>query len=172
MFRDVPINHIICFLPLPRRRNYLVYNQGGSSGGGGGGSSGEQIGQALVNAIVIVSVICAATFVLVLCYYFRCIKLMVAYLIFASVNLLGYSGGFMVVTAITVYRGIVDWPTLVFVMYNFAIAGAVAVFWQKGIPRIVTKGYLVLVSVIMSWIVTKLPEVRRCDGGGALSHRA
>ena len=30
---------------------------------------------------------------------------------------------------------------------------------MQGIPRLVTQGYLVCVSVIMAWIVTKLPEV-------------
>lgn len=129
---------------------------------GSGQSAGSQLGQALINALVIVGVICAATFVLVLCYYFRCLKVMVGYLIFASVNLLGYSGGFMVLTALTVWHIRADWFTFVFIMYNFAIAGVVSVFWQKGIPRVVTQGYLVLVSVIMSWIVTKLPEVRAC----------
>ena len=43
-------------------------------------------------------------------------------------------------------------------MYNFAAGGIVAVFWQKGVPRIITQGYLVTVSVIMAWILTKLPE--------------
>jgi presenilin 1 len=43
-------------------------------------------------------------------------------------------------------------------MWNFAIGGIVAVFWQSGVPRIVTQGYLVAVSVIMAWILTKLPE--------------
>lgn len=143
--------------------NYLVYNEGSSSGGGGGSAGGsadstQVFTQAIINAIVIVSVIAAATFVLVLCYYFRCLKLMVAYLIFASINLLGYTGGYMVVSAVQLWHVIVDWGTLGFIMYNFAIGGAVAVFWQRGVPRIVTQGYLVAVSVIMAWILTKLPE--------------
>jgi Presenilin len=137
--------------------SYLVYQE--SSNSGGGTSSGQQLGEALINALVIVCVICAATFVLVMCYYFRCIKLMIGYLIFASINLLGYSGGFLVISAIQVAQLPVDWITLAFIMYNFAIAGAIAVFWQKGIPRMVTQGYLIAVSVIMSWLVTKLPEV-------------
>jgi len=94
---------------------------------------------------------------------------MVGYLIFASVNLLGYSGGFMAISAIQLLHWPVDWLTLAIVMYNFAIGGAVAVFWQKGIPRVVTQGYLIAVSVIMSWLVTKLPEVR---GGAACGCRA
>jgi hypothetical protein len=150
---------------------------------------------------------------------------MIGYLIFASANLLGYTGGYVVYTALQVYNVILDWPTFVFVMFNFAGAGVVAVFWQKvrvcsaglpcffqavdvarvehltafpalcprlpslslsfsltlslthslfmsvclsvslsscvcqGVPRLATQGYLVCVSVIMAWIVTKLPEV-------------
>ena len=37
----------------------------------------------------------------------------------------------MVISAVTIYKVILDWPTLVFVMANFGIGGAVAVFWQK-----------------------------------------
>jgi len=116
-----------------------------------------------------VCVVAAATFVLVACYYFRCLKLMVGYLIFASVNLLGYTGSFMVISAIQAYQAvricgsdaIADWPlniaercndqifdygTLVFIMLNFAV-GVVAVFWQKGVPRFITQSYLIAVSV-------------------------
>lgn len=133
--------------------NYLVYNEGANTP-----SSSSAFGQALINAIVIVSVIAAATFLLVACYYFRCIKVMVAYLIFASINLLGYTGGFMAYSAIQLWHIRVDWVTLAFIMYNFAIGGVISVFWQKGIPRVVTQGYLVAVSVIMAWMLTKLPE--------------
>lgn len=83
---------------------------------------------------------------------------MVGYLVFASANLLGYTGGFMVYTALEVYRLPLDWISFPFLMFNFAVVGIVAVFWQKGIPRIVTQMYLVVVSVIMAWIITKLPE--------------
>ena len=138
---------------------------GGGGGGGGGGSSGSSgsstgtlFGEAAINALVIVSVICAATFVLVACYYFRCLKLMLAYLMFASVNLLGYSGGFLAVAFVERFRVLVDWATLVFVMWNFAIVGVVAVFFQKGVPRQLTQWYLIAVSVIMAWLLTKLPE--------------
>jgi presenilin 1 len=110
---------------------YLVYNEGTNANQ----SSGEILGQAAINALVIVSVICAATFVLVGCYYFRCLKLMLAYLVFACINLLGFSGGFLVYSALLVYRVPIDLITLGILMYNFAVGGAIAVFWQKGIPR-------------------------------------
>lgn len=138
---------------------YLVYDENSNSNSNdNSNSTGTMIGQAAINALVIVSVICGATFILVACYYFRCLKLMIGYLIFACANLLGYTGGFMVYTAIQRYQIIFDWVTLAFIMYNFAIGGVVAVFWQKGVPRMMTQTYLVAVSVIMAWILSELPE--------------
>ena len=63
-----------------------MYDEGGGGGGGGtggGGSpdAGTQLGQALINALVIVCVVAGATFVLVGCYYFRCFKAMMVYLV-------------------------------------------------------------------------------------------
>jgi presenilin 1 len=150
---------------------YLVYNGGSSSGGSGGGgggggssgggstaSAGTQFGEAAINALVIVCVICAATFGLVACYYFRCLKLLLAYLMLASTMLLGYSGGFMVYTAIRVYKIVIDLPTFLFIMWNFAITGVVAIYWQQGIPRYITQSYLIAVAVIMCWILSNFPE--------------
>ena len=140
---------------------YLVYAptaSSGSSPSSSSTSSATQVGEAAINALVIVSVICAATFVLVLCYYMRCLRLMGLYLMFACVSLLGYSGGYMAVAAIERFELTIDWPTLLFLLYNFAIVGVVAVFWQKGIPRALTQWYLIAVSVIMAWLLTKLPE--------------
>ena len=159
---------------------YLVYNGGSSSGGSGSGdnggssaSAGTQFGEAAINALVIVCVICAATFGLVACYYFRCLKLLLAYLMLASTMLLGYSGGFMVYTAIRVYKVVIDLPTFLFIMWNFAITGVVAIYWQQGIPRYITQSYLIAVAVIMCWILSNFPEwtswdespayIQRCD---------
>ena len=58
-------------------------------------------------------------------------QVMVGYLIFASANLLGYTGGFLVLTALQLNHAVIDWPSFVFLMYNFAVVGVVAVFWQK-----------------------------------------
>jgi len=37
-------------------------------------SAGNLLGQSIINALAIVGAICAVTFVLVLCYKYRCIK--------------------------------------------------------------------------------------------------
>ena len=85
-------------------------------------------------------------------------KLMVGYLMFSSAMLLGYSGGLLVATALQVFGVPWDWPSLIFIMWNFAMVGVVSVFWQRGVPRVVTQGYLVCVSVVSAWILSKLPE--------------
>lgn len=36
-------------------------------------------------------------------------------------------------------------------MYNFAVVGTIAIFYQKGIPQVVNQTYLVLTSVIVAW---------------------
>lgn len=54
--------------PSPNRSVYLVSDEKQQE------SQGEKFGASILNSLVIVGVICAATFVLVLCYKFRCLK--------------------------------------------------------------------------------------------------
>jgi presenilin 1 len=50
----------------------------------------------------------------------------------------------------------VDWLTFVFMLANFGALGSFAVFFTA--PSIVKQGYLVCVSVIMAWSLSKLPD--------------
>ena len=145
---------------------YLVYNSGGGGGGGGvssggggsGNSTGQDVGEAAVNALVIVSVVAGATFLFVILYRLRCARFLQGYLMLASFSLLGYSGALMAVTAAQVFHVPVDWVTLAFVMWNFAAVGVASIFFSLGIPRGVTQGYLVCSATIMTWILSKVPE--------------
>lgn len=85
------------------------------------------MGNAVINALVIVGVITVATFVLVFCYYMRWLKLMVGYLMLSSTMLLGYSGGFVVYTFFQVFHVSISWVTFGLIMWNFAIVGVVSV---------------------------------------------
>ena len=91
------------------------------------------------------------TFVLVLLYKYRCMKILVGYMVVASTLLLGFLGGQMFNVAIQKYKLEIDWISYICFMYNFAIVGTIAVFYQKGIPRVVNQAYLVLTSVIVAW---------------------
>lgn len=85
-------------------------------------------------------------------------KCLIGYMVFASTALLGFLGSQMFMVAIQKYRIPLDWLTFVFVMYNFAITGVIAVFYQKGVPTYVNQGYLVLTSVIVAWQLSYFNE--------------
>jgi presenilin 1 len=105
----------------------------------------------LGNTLIIVSVICVMTFVIVLLYKYRCLKLFYGYMVVVTAILLGYFTANMFIVAIKIYGWHVDKLSFAFVMYNYAVVGTLAIFYQKGIPRWVTQGYLITSSVCMAW---------------------
>lgn len=114
-------------------------------------STGKNLAMSIGNSLVIVSFICAMTFVIVLFYKFRFMKCLIGYMIFSSSALLGLLGGTVFLVAIEKYRIPIDKFTFYFGLYNFAIVGTISIFFQMGIPTQVTQGYLVCTSVIMAW---------------------
>ncbi|KAJ0394525.1 hypothetical protein ATCC90586_003411 [Pythium insidiosum] len=122
-------------------------------------SGAEQIGLSLVNALVIIGAIAVLTFVMVLLYKFNCLKFLTGYIMFASAAILSFVGGQLVDSIINdQLKWAVDWPSFLFVMINFGFVGVVAIFYQKGIPKFIQNGYLVMVSVILAWQFSMWPE--------------
>jgi presenilin 1 len=70
---------------------------------------------------------------------------------FASAMLLGFLGGQMFTVAINKYQLAIDKISFYITMYNFAIVGVAAVFYQKGMPSFINQSYLVATSVIVAW---------------------
>lgn len=116
-----------------------------------GQSSGQNLANSLANALIIVSVICAMTFMIVLLYRMKFMKCLIGYMIFCSGTLLGILGGNVLQTAVQVYHIPVDKGTFYLFIYNFCIVGVLAVFFGQGIPTFVTQGYLIATSVILAW---------------------
>lgn len=114
-------------------------------------SASQNLGYSLANALVMVSVICAMTFVIVILYKFKFMKCLIGYMIFCSGTLLGVLGGNLFQVAVHIYKIPIDKPTFAMLLYNFAIVGVVAVFFGKGIPMYVTQGYLIATAVILAW---------------------
>lgn len=114
-------------------------------------SSATSLGLSLVNALIIVTVIGAMTFVIVLLYKYRCMKCLMGYMILATTVLLMFLGGNMFTVAITKYELSIDKISYWFTMYNFAIVGTLAIFYQKGMPTVVNQGYLIANSTIVAW---------------------
>eukprot|EP00978_Attheya_sp_CCMP212_P032776 scaffold129474_cov61-Attheya_sp.AAC.5 len=114
--------------------------------------------KSLGNAFIMVSVICAMTFVIVGLYKFRCMKFLVGYMVLSSATLLGILGGTVLEVGIERYRFPVDVVTFYGGMYNFAVVGVVAIFGQVGVPAMVTQGYMVCTSVILAWQLSHFEE--------------
>ncbi|GKY94224.1 hypothetical protein MPSEU_000388200 [Mayamaea pseudoterrestris] len=124
---------------------YQVWNVSGAS------SSSDALALSLANALVMVTVICCMTFVIVGLYRFRCMMCLIGYMMFCSTTLLGVLGGNLMQTAIYIYKVPVDKLSFAIFLLNFAIVGVTAVFYGKGIPKSVTQGYLIATSVILAW---------------------
>eukprot|EP00949_MAST-11_sp_MAST-11-sp1_P003006 g3006.t1 len=110
-------------------------------------------------ALIAVSVICAMTFVIVLCYKYDCICFLQGYVLFSATMLLGYMGGLAVYVALDIYGVVVDLPSFIFIMWNFAIVGTTSIFYQHGINRAVTKSYLIAASIIMAFLISQFNYV-------------
>jgi len=111
----------------------------------------ENFEQSFLNALVIVCVIACMTFGIVLVYKFRCMMFLIGYMILSSCTLLGLLGGTMAYVAVEKFRIPIDWFSFVFLLANFAIVGATAIFFGKGIPMYITQAYLVATSIILAW---------------------
>jgi len=116
----------------------------------------EQAGKAVVNALVYIGVIMGVTFVMVTLYYFNCIKILIGWLLLSTGSLLFFTTSFVVLTAFEIYHVVFDVITWYFFFWNFAVVGLVAIFYQKGIPMVVTQSYLVIVSSVMAWILVRI----------------
>jgi len=114
-------------------------------------SGGQNLAISLANALVMVSVICAMTFVIVILYRMKFMKCLIGYMILCSGTLLGVLGGNLLRVAISIYSVPVDKLTFFFFIYNFCLVGVLSVFWGRGIPKFVTQGYLIATSVILAW---------------------
>lgn len=121
-------------------------------------TSRVRLGKSLINALMIVLVLAGATGVIVLMYWLRCMKCLWGYMAFSSAVLLGLMGGAVWQSALDVFQIPCDMFSFYGVLWNFAAVGVLAIFYKKGIPTVVTQGYLVCTSVIMAWQLSRFEE--------------
>jgi len=123
-----------------------------------GTSSGANLAHSVANALIMVSVIAAMTFVIVFLYRMKCMKCLIGYMILCSCSLLGLLGGNMLSIAFYIYSIPVDKPTFYLFVFNFAFVGVLAVFFGSGIPKYITQGYLIATAVILAWHLSFFDE--------------
>jgi len=91
-----------------------------------------------------------------LLYKYRCTKFIYGWMMVSSGVLLGFFGGDLFQSIVTVYNLPLDAITYYFLLFNFSVVGLLAVFWHA--PLWMTQGYLIAVSVLMAISLTRIPE--------------
>uniref|UniRef100_A0A7S4LJX9 Presenilin n=1 Tax=Eutreptiella gymnastica TaxID=73025 RepID=A0A7S4LJX9_9EUGL len=129
---------------------YLVYTEKDSD------SDGTKFSGALLNALGVVCMFVTVTFLLVLLYKYRFIKTIVGWFVLTSFFLLFQMGWMWVDLFCTAYQIPYNTVPMVFVMFNFAVVGLVSIFWRGA--QFMTQGYLICVSCMMGWFLSRLPE--------------
>lgn len=115
-----------------------------------------QIGFAILTAVIMVIAIIVVTIFLVILYKFRCLKLIFGWFIFSTFILLLFMGGIWLDFILKAYSLKLDYFSFFFFLYNFSIVGLISVFWIS--PAIFTQVYLIIISSMTSWWLSRLPE--------------
>lgn len=121
-------------------------------------SNSEKLGMSLINAFVMICYIGIVTFVVVLLYYFKCSSFLIGYLFLSSAALLMLVGGTFFLTAIIRFSIPMDSITFSLLLYNFAAVGVYAIFFKKGMPKIIIQSYLVVIAVLVTWNISNFDD--------------
>jgi len=122
-------------------------------------------GGVLMNGLVMVFTLFVVTTLLLLLYKLRCTMLIYLWMLTSVGSLLCLFGGFVAQQLLTLYSIPIDWPSAYFVLYNYGVLGTLLIFWEYlGCGRAgatvlsLQQAYLVIVSALLAWSATKLPE--------------
>ena len=119
-------------------------------------STGTKFFGSLLNALVFVVIITVTTILFVILYKYRCMKILYGWLMTSTGLMLAFFGGGFLSLLLTQKNIPLDYISIVFIVWNFAVAGILSIFWNA--PPIVNQTYLVLISALMAIFFTFLPE--------------
>ncbi|TPX64050.1 hypothetical protein CcCBS67573_g08508 [Chytriomyces confervae] len=127
-----------------------------AAGGGRAIAEGSQ-GSDATSALIIISQIVVATFIILALFHYNCMKVLYGFFGLIVLSLLGFFGFLITTSLLYIYAVPLDWISFMFFLWNFAAVGLVSVFW-KG-PLWLQQGYMVLMSVLMAWSLSTLSAV-------------
>ncbi|KAF9360759.1 Presenilin-1 [Mortierella sp. AD094] len=134
----------------PTQSTYTVYNETPTS------TVAQNFVGSLANAGIIIGQIVIVTIIIVVLFKRGHIKILIGFFMVVVAMLLGFMGYILVLNLIQVLRIPLDYITMSFALWNFAVAGLLSVFW-KG-PMWLQQVYLTVMSSLMAFSLTGLAE--------------
>ncbi|KAF9383236.1 Presenilin-1 [Podila verticillata] len=134
----------------PTQSTYTVYKETATS------TVSQNIVGSLANAGIIIGQIVIVTIIIVVLFKRGHIKVLIGFFMVVVAMLLGFMGYILILNLIQVLRIPLDYITMSFALWNFAVAGLISVFW-KG-PMWLQQIYLTVMSSLMAFSLTGLAE--------------
>lgn len=119
-------------------------------------TTSAKVGDSLLNALLIVAIITVVTFLMVLLYKFNCMKLLVGWLLLSAAMIFFFMFWIWIDLVATRYQIPYDFVSIAFIQWNFGVVGILSVFYYSHAK--LTQAYLIMLSVILGWMLTRLPE--------------
>jgi presenilin 2 len=119
-------------------------------------TTSAKFGDSVVNALVIVAMITVLTFLMVLLYKMNCMKILVGWLLLSAAMIFFFMFWIWIDLVATRYQVPYDFISIAFVQWNFGVVGILSVFYYSHAK--LTQAYLVALSIILGWMLTRLPE--------------
>ncbi|KAG0363961.1 Presenilin-domain-containing protein [Gamsiella multidivaricata] len=134
----------------PTQSSYTVYMESSTS------TVSQNILGSLANAGIIIAQIVIVTIIIVVLFKRGHIKVLIGFFMIVVAMLLGFMGYILILNLIQVLRIPLDYLTMSFALWNFAVTGLISVFW-KG-PMWLQQVYLTVMSSLMAFSLTGLAE--------------
>jgi len=112
-----------------------------------GGSTSGKFFSAVVNALIFLALIIVVTLLLVVLYKFRCIKVIIGWLVLSVILLLGIIGGYFTYQLISHMNWPLDYISFSLLIANVVAVGCLATFWVA--PRWLNQATLIFISFLV-----------------------
>jgi presenilin 1 len=122
-----------------------------------GTTGGQSDSESLLFAAIIMGQIVVSTVIMACLMHYGKVKIILGMLGVVLIMLLGYFGFQLISNLLQVSNLALDWISIVFYLWNFTVVGIMVIFFDG--PLLLRKAYLVLVSSMMAFSLSQLPEL-------------